>query len=216
MDEGGFPCWHNTITNQRTWKRPARQKKAPPIFYAPSFAHLEGRSALSTRPARNYVVGGDTVAAEPSNVGSMMAFLGVYYGILEWTQRRRKNVYREKFGEWKHLTRTLERDFDGMPRPVSGQYCGDSVESDKGDQDVVTSLRFLSDGSVRGDGVDGVDGAYALSGRWSGSRCAWVERYAGFEVVVNGWVNKGGNIFIRFCSSRGITGSVDLELLEAA
>merc|ERR1719420_2449546 len=164
MDEGGFPCWHNTITNQRTWKRPARQRTAPPIFYAPSFGHLEGQSALSTRPARNYVVGGDTVAAEPSNVGSMMAFLGVYYGILEWTQRRRKNVYRERLDAWKTLTRTLERDFDAsVRRPVSGRYCGDSVESDKGDQDVVTSLIFLSDGSVRGDGIDGKDGTYTLT-----------------------------------------------------
>merc|ERR1719421_2636641 len=171
MDESGFPCWHNTITNQRTWKRPSRQKKAPPVFYAPSFGHLEGRSAFGTRPARNYVVGGDTVAAEPSNVGSMMAFLGVYYGILEWTQRRRKNVYRERLDAWKNLTRTLEHDFDGTQRPGSGQYCGDSIESDKGDQDVVTSLRFLSDGSVRGDGVDCKDGKYTLAGRWSGGRC---------------------------------------------
>jgi hypothetical protein len=116
---------------------------------------------------------------------------------------------------WKNVTRALERDFDGMQRPVSGQYCGDSVESDKGDQDVVSHLRFLSDGSVRGDGVDGVGGTYTLAGRWSGSRCAWVERYAGFEVVVHGWVKKS-DIFIRFCSSRGITGSVDLELLAAA
>ena len=216
MDESGFPVWHNRITNQRTWKRPKRQRTAPPVVYAPSFAHLEGRSALASRPARNYVVGGDAVAAEPSNVGSMMAFLGVYYGILEWTQRRRKNVYRERLGAWKHLTRTLERDFDGRQRPVSGQYCGDSVESDKGDQDVVTSLRFLSDGSVRGDGVDGKDGAYTLAGRWSGDRCAWIETYKSFEVVVDGWVKKSGDIFIKFCSSRGIMGSVDLELLEAA
>ena len=216
MDESGFPVWHNAITNQRTGKRPTRQKKAPPVFYAPSFGHLEGRSAFGTRPARNYVVGGDTVAAEPSNVGSMMAFLGVYYGILEWTQRRRKNVYRERLDAWKNLTRTLEHDFDGTQRPGSGQYCGDSIESDKGDQDVVTSLRFLSDGSVRGDGVDGKDGKYTLAGRWSGGRCAWIERYSDFEVAVDGWVKKGGDIFIRFCSSRGITGTVDLELLEAA
>merc|ERR1711977_775201 len=101
-----------------------------------------------------------------------------------WTTPRR-HVYRAKLDAWKNLTRALERDFDvKMRRPVSGQYCGDSVESDKGDQDVVTHLRFLSDGSVRGDGVDG-------------------------------WVKRSGDIFIRFCSSRGITGSVDLELLEA-
>ena len=132
-----------------------------------------------------------------------------------WTTPRR-NVYRERLDAWKHLTQTLERDFNGRQRPVSGQYCGDSVESDKGDQDVVTSLRFLSDGSVRGDGVDGKDGTYTLAGRWSGGRCAWIETYKSFEVVVDGWVKQSGDIFIRFCSSRGITGSVDLELLEAA
>ena len=217
MDEAGYPCWHNAITNQRTWKRPARQRKAPPIFYAPSFAHLEGRSALASRPARNYYVGCDLAAAEPSNTlgdaCSMMAFFGVYYGILEWTQRRR-NVYQEKLDAWKNLTRAIERDFDGMQRPVSGQYCGDSVESDKGNQDVVTNLRFLSDGSVRGDGFDGVDGAYTLAGRWAGGRCAWLETYKSFEVVVTGTVKKSGDIFIKFCSSRGISGTVELELLN--
>ena len=116
---------------------------------------------------------------------------------------------------WKNVTRALERDFDGRQRPVSGQYCGDSVESDTGDQDVVTNLRFLSDGSVRGAGVDGKDGKYSMAGRWSGGRCAWIERHAGFEVVVNGWVKKSGDIYIRLCSSRGITGSVDLELLDS-
>ena len=114
------------------------------------------------------------------------------------------------------MTQTLERDFDGRQSPVSGQYCGDSVESDRGDQDVVTSLRFLSDGSVRGDGIDGKDGTYSLAGRWAGGRCAWIETYKSFEVVVDGWVKKSGDIYIKFCSSRGITGSVDLELLEAA
>merc|ERR1712167_78691 len=72
-----------------------------------------GRSATSTRPSRNYVVGGDSAAAEPSNTlgdaCSMMAFFGVYYGILEWTQRRR-NVYQEKLDAWKNLTRAIERD----------------------------------------------------------------------------------------------------------
>ena len=219
MDEAGYPCWHNTITNQRTWKRPARQRTAPPIFYAPSFGHLEGRSALASRPARNYVVGCDLVAAEPTNWEGFAVVMGLYgcgvWLTSHWTTPRR-NVYREKLDAWKTLTTTLERDFDGRQRPVSGQYCGDSVESDKGNQDVVSNLRFLSDGSIRGDGVDGKDGRYSLAGRWSGSRCAWIERYAGFEVAVDGWVKKGGDIFIRFCSSRGITGTVDLELLEAA
>merc|ERR1711924_517357 len=99
--------------------------------------------------------------------------------------------------------------FDATVIPVSGQYCGDSVESDKGDQDVVSSLVFLSDGSVRGDGVDGKDGTYTLAGRWSGSRCAWIERYSGFEVVVDGFVKKGGDIFIRSVrvAAHGVRGS---------
>jgi len=220
MDESGFPVWHNSITNQRTWKRPTRQRKAPPVFYAPSFAHLGGRSALASRPSRNYVVGGDTVAADPTNWEGFALVMGLYgcgvWCTSHWTTPRR-NVYRERLDAWKNVTRTLEREFDAsVPRPVSGQYCGDSVESDRGDQDVVSHLRFLSDGSVRGDGVDGKDGAYTLAGRWSGSRCAWIETYKSFEVVVDGWVKKGGDIYIRFCSSRGITGSVDLELLEAA
>ena len=148
---------------------------------------------------------------------TQMAVIGLYgglYGCGVWWTTPRRNVYREKLDAWKNLTRALERDFDAsVPRPVSGQYCGDSVESDKGDQDVVSRLVFLSDGSVRGDGVDGKDGTYSLAGRWSGSRCAWLERYAGFEVTVDGWVKKGGDIYIKFCSSRGISGTVDLELL---
>jgi len=219
MDESGYPVWHNSITNQRTWKRPARQRTAPPVFYAPSFGHLEGRSALASRPSRNYVVGGDSVAAEPTNWEGFAVVMGLYgcgvWLASHWTTPRR-NVYQAKLDAWKTLTRTLERDFDATVIPVSGQYCGDSVESDKGNQDVVTSLRFLSDGSVRGDGVDGTDGTYTLAGRWSGGRCAWIETYKSFEVVVDGWVKKGGDIYIRFCSSRGISGSVDLELLEAA
>ena len=220
MDESGFPVWHNAITNQRTWKRPTRQRKKPPIFYEPSFGHLEGLSATASRPARNYYVGGGPAAAESRmDLGEQMVVIGVYgclYGCGVWWTTPRRNVYRAKLDAWKDLTQTLERDFDARQRPVSGQYCGDSVESDKGNQDVVSNLRFLSDGSVRGDGVDGVDGKYTLAGRWSGSRCAWIERYAGFEVAVDGWVKKGGDIYIKFCSSRGITGSVDLELLEAA
>merc|ERR1711977_207649 len=162
---------------------------------------------------------GDAVAAETSNWEEFALVMGLYgsgvWLTSHWTTPRR-NVYRERLDTWKHVTRTLERDFDATAIPVSGQYCGDSVESDKGNQDVVTHLRFLSDGSVRGDGVDGTDGTYTLAGRWSGGRCAWIETYKSFEVAVDGWVKKSGNIFIRFCSSRGITGSVDLELLEAA
>ena len=92
----------------------------------------------------------------------------------------------------------------------------DIQHDDQGDQAVVSNLKFGADGSITGDGVD-VDGAYTLSGRWSGDRCAWIERYRdGFEVAVTGTVEKSGDIFILFCSSRGISGSADLKLRTAA
>ena len=117
--------------------------------------------------------------------------------------------------------RTLEKDFDAskaaVQRPVSGQYTGDSAEDDQGNQAVVSNLKFGVDGSITGDGIDGVDGAYTLAGRWAGDRCAWVERYCdGFEVAVTGTVEKSGDIFILFCPSRGISGSADLKLRTAA
>ena len=117
--------------------------------------------------------------------------------------------------------RTLEKDFDArkavVQRPVSGQYTGDSNEDDQGDQAVVSNLSFGVDGTITGDGIDGVDGSYTLAGRWSGDRCAWIERYGdGFEVAVTGTVEKSGAIFILFCSSRGISGSADLRLRTAA
>jgi len=212
MDEAGFPCWHNAITNQRTWKRPARQRTAPPVFYAPSFAHLEGRSALASRPSRNYVVGGDTVAAEPSNNLVGLAVIGVSFLPYLVVDARSRNVYSKKLDEWKNLTRTLERDFDAsVQRPVSGRYEGASVEDAGWDQTVVSDLHFGADGSLTGAGVDGKDGRYSLAGRWSGDRCAWLERYQNFEVAVTGTVRRDG-LFIRFCSSRGIGGSVDLRL----
>ena len=117
--------------------------------------------------------------------------------------------------------RTLEKDFDPsravVQRPVSGQYTGDSDEDDAGDQAVVSKLKFGADGTITGDGIDGTDGTYTLAGRWSGDRCAWIERYGdGFEVAVTGTVEKSGDIFILFCSSRGISGSADLKLRTAA
>ena len=127
-----------------------------------------------------------------------------------WTTPRR-NVYRAKLDAWKNVTRALEREFDVNVRPVSGLYEGSSAEDDKSSQEVVTNLRFGSYGTITGDGIDEVDGAYTLVGRWSGDRCAWLERYQNFEVAVTGTVWRDG-LFIRFCSSRGIGGSVDLRL----
>jgi hypothetical protein len=143
----------------------------------------------------------------------------------EAAQRRKRSgglaLYAQELADTKSLMRTLEQDFDStkaaVQRPVSGQYTGESAEDDQGDQAVVSNLRFAEDGSLKGDGIDGVDGAYTLSGRWSFDRCAWIERYSdGFEVAVTGTVEKSGDIFILFCSSRGISGSADLKLRTAA
>ena len=70
---------------------------------------------------------------------------------------------------------------------------------------------------VTGSGQDEVDGRYSLSGRWAGARCAWIEKYDdGFEVAVTGTVQKDGEIFLLFRSSRGVSGNVDLRLRTIA
>ena len=154
------------------------------------------------------------VAAEPTNWEGFAVVMGLYgcgvWCTSHWTTPRR-HVYRERLDAWKNVTRALESEFDVNVRPVSGLYEGSSTEDDKSSQEVVTNLRFGPYGTITGDGIDGVDGAYTLAGRWSGDRCAWLERYQNFEVAVTGTVRRGG-LFIRFCSSRGIGGSVDLRL----
>ena len=154
------------------------------------------------------------------DLGEQMVVIGVYscgvWLTSHWTTPRR-NVYQERLNAWKNVTRALESEFDVNVRPVSGLYEGSSTEDDKSSQEVVTNLRFGPYGTITGDGIDGVDGAYTLAGRWSGDRCAWIERYGdGFEVAVTGTVERSGDIFILFCSSRGISGSADLRLRTAA
>jgi len=188
------------------------------------------------QPSRNYYVGGGgpVVVRAPSALDYVvpLAVVGlVGYSLLgdqgpsEGEQRRKSSgglaLYAVELADVKSLMRTLESEFDAstaaVRRPVSDQYCGDSAEDDQGDQAVVSNLRFAEDGSITGDGIDGIDGAYTLSGRWAGDRCAWIERYSdGFEVAVTGTVEKSGDIFILFCSSRGISGSADLTLRTAA
>ena len=93
----------------------------------------------------------------------------------EGAQRRRRSgglaLYAQELADVKSLMRTLEKDFDAsrapVQRPVSGQYTGRFAEDDKGDQAVVSNLKFGADGSITGDGIDGIDGAYTLSGRWA-------------------------------------------------
>ena len=194
------------------------------------------RTVVIRQPSRSYYVGGGgPVVVRPPNVLVDYVVPVAAAGLVvasqlggeerEGARRRRRSgglaLYAQELADVKSLMRTLEKDFDAskatVQRPVSGQYCGDSAEDDKGDQAVVSNLRFCVDGSITGDGVDGVDGSYTLAGRWSGDRCAWIERYGdGFEVAVTGTVERSGGIFILFCSSRGISGSADLKLRTAA
>ena len=194
------------------------------------------RTVVIRQPTRSYYVGGGgPVVVRPPNVLVDYVVPVAAAGLVvasqlggeerEGAQRRRRSgglaLYAQELADVKSLMRTLEKDFDAskapVQRPVSGQYCGDSAEDDKGDQAVVSNLKFGVDGSITGDGVDGIDGTYTLAGRWAGDRCAWIERYRdGFEVAVTGTVERSGDIFILFCSSRGISGSADLKLRTAA
>ena len=193
------------------------------------------RTVVIRQPTRSYYVGGGgPVVVRPPNVLDYALPVAVTGLVLastlggeerEGAQRRRRSgglaLYAQELADVKSLMRTLEKDFDAsrapVQRPVSGQYCGDSAEDDKGDQAVVSNFRFGVDGSITGDGIDAVDGTYTLAGRWAGDRCAWIERYGdGFEVAVTGTVERSGDIFILFCSSRGISGSADLKLRTAA
>ena len=209
---------------------PMRSYAAPARSYA-----APARTVVIRQPTRSYYVGGGgPVVVRPPNVLDYALPVAVTGLVLastlggeerEGAQRRRRSgglaLYAQELADVKSLMRTLEKDFDAsrapVQRPVSGQYTGDSNEDDQGDQAVVSNLKFGVDGSITGDGIDGVDGAYTLSGRWAGDRCAWIERYRdGFEVAVTGTVERSGDIFILFCSSRGICGSADLKLRTAA
>ena len=209
---------------------PMRSYAAPARSYA-----APARTVVIRQPTRSYYVGGGgPVVVRPPNVLDYALPVAVTGLVLastlggeerEGAQRRRRSgglaLYAQELANVKSLMRTLEKDFDAsrapVQRPVSGQYCGDSAEDDQGDQAVVSNLTFGADGSIKGDGISGVDGAYTLSGRWAGDRCAWIERYRdGFEVAVTGTVERSGDIFILFCSSRGISGSADLKLRTAA
>ena len=202
--------------------------------YSSTYA-TPARTVVIRQPSRSYYVGGGgPVVVRPPNVldyALPVAFTGLaVVSVLggeerEGAQRLRRSgglaLYAQELADVKSLMRTLEKDFDAskaaVQQPVSGQYCGDSAEDDDGNQAVVSNLRFGVDGTITGDGVDGVDGTYTLAGRWAGDRCAWIEKYKdGFEVAVTGTVERSGDIFILFCSSRGISGSADLKLRTAA
>ena len=208
----------------RSYAAPTRSYAAP------------ARTVVIRQPTRSYYYGGGgPVVVRPPNVLVDYVVPVAAAGLVvasqlggedrEGARRRRRSgglaLYAQELADVKSLMRTLEKDFDAskaaVQRPVSGQYCGDSAEDDDGNQAVVSNLKFGADGSITGDGVDGVDGTYTLAGRWAGDRCAWIERYGdGFEVAVTGTVERSGDIFILFCSSRGISGSADLRLRTAA
>lgn len=139
-----------------------------------------------------------------------------------------EELYEEELSATRDLMHDLKAEFDAadplvsrIQVPPSGTYAGGSAEDDGGDQGVLTHLQFASDGSVRGWGTDVEDGAYAIDeGRWStsadatgGARVAWIERYDdGFEVALRGQVRKSdGAILGMWASSRGVSGSVELE-----
>ena len=208
---------------------------SPTRSYSRSYA-APARTVVIRQPSRSYYVGGGgPVVVRPPNVLVDYVVPVAAAGLVvasqlggeerEGARRRRRSgglaLYAQELADVKSLMRTLEKDFDPsrapVQRPVSGQYCGDSAEDDKGDQAVVSNLTFGADGTITGDGIDGTDGTYTLAGRWAGDRCAWIEKYKdGFEVAVTGTVEKSGDIFILFCSSRGISGSADLRLRTAA
>jgi len=108
--------------------------------------------------------------------------------------------------------------------PTTGEYWGGSEESDGADQSVRSTIRFGSDGSIRGRGNDGEDGYYTIKdGRWGALdtvnpfkngtiKVAWKEKYdQGFEVVVEGEYNtRTGKIKAHFESSRRVSGTFEL------
>lgn len=127
--------------------------------------------------------------------------------------------YARELRETRELMGELEAEHDIDPlaaaieRPVDGTYTGDSAEDDAGDQAVLTRLTFHRDGTISGDGNDGVDGAYEIStGRWSDNKVAWIEKYdEGFTVALRGQVRPDGTILALWASSRGVGGTVELQ-----
>lgn len=121
---------------------------------------------------------------------------------------------RELMSELKaQLARVDDPLVAAIERPPSGAYVGESAEDDDGDQAVSTKLTFGLDGSIVGEGHDGVDGDYAIrEGRWAAKRVAWIETYdEGFSVALRGQVRPDGSILALWASSRGVGGSVELR-----
>mmetsp|Transcript_17945 Transcript_17945/g.53394 ORF Transcript_17945/g.53394 Transcript_17945/m.53394 type:complete len:269 (+) Transcript_17945:204-1010(+) len=209
-------------------------------FSAPSSSSYIAPTRTIIRERRVYVDSGNRVTVvrpgqQSDNTGALVVGVAVGAALVANSGRedapspRRKQggglaLYAKELADVKALMRTLRDEIQetdatkaAIARPVSGQFVGASDEDDKGNQGVVTNLEFRADGSVAGSGQDEVDGAYSLSGRWAGDRCAWIEKYDdGFEVAVTGTVQKSGEIFLLFCSSRGISGNVDLKLRTLA
>lgn len=120
---------------------------------------------------------------------------------------------RTLMGELKAELQASEPLARAIDQPIDGTYSGESAEDDDGDQDVSTTLTFGLDGSVTGEGYDGVDGAYRIrEGQWSHKRVAWIEVYdEGFSVALRGQQRPDGTIVAMWASSRGVGGSVSLK-----
>ena len=126
--------------------------------------------------------------------------------------------YNAELRDTRTLMRELEMEVAADPlvaaieRPADGTYLGETAEDDAGDQSASTTLSFDTQGLVTGTGVDGVDGAYKVDGRWSGTRVVWIEKYdEGFTVALRGQVLPDGSIRAMWASSRGIGGAVTLD-----
>jgi hypothetical protein len=112
------------------------------------------------------------------------------------------------------------------PVMASGEYTGDTSESDGVQQSSFTTLDFRRDGRVSGFGFDSEDGKFEIvDGYWFGAKAVWFEQYragpkpnsrssqAAFKVAVQvEYSRKDALLRGTFCSSvRSIKGDFTLR-----
>jgi hypothetical protein len=115
------------------------------------------------------------------------------------------------------------------PMMVSGEYTGETRESDGVAQGSSTKLTFGDDGRVTGSGIDEEDGPFEIvDGYWFGKKAVWFESYpagikpnedsstGAFKVAVRArYIKSMDCIKGEFCSSvRSIKGFFTLRLLR--